>query len=136
MAVLPTPGSPISTGLFLVRRDSTCITRSTSFSRPTSGSSLPSRANWVRLRPNWSRTAEPPDAFGVALWCHRWRPGYPASLPAWPDIIWMTWVRTRAMSAPRSFEDLGGDAVTLAHQSEQHVLGADVGVAELQRFAK
>ena len=30
MAVLPTPGSPISTGLFLVRRDSTCITRSVS----------------------------------------------------------------------------------------------------------
>ena len=26
-AVLPTPGSPTSTGLFLVRRDSTCITR-------------------------------------------------------------------------------------------------------------
>ena len=26
-AVLPTPGSPISTGLFLVRRDSTCTTR-------------------------------------------------------------------------------------------------------------
>ena len=30
-AVLPTPGSPISTGLFLVRRDSTCMTRSISF---------------------------------------------------------------------------------------------------------
>src|SRR5690606_18340827 len=27
MAVLPTPGSPMSTGLFLVRRDSTCMTR-------------------------------------------------------------------------------------------------------------
>ena len=27
MAVLPTPGSPMSTGLFLVRRDSTCIVR-------------------------------------------------------------------------------------------------------------
>ena len=27
MAVLPTPGSPISTGLFLVRRESTCTTR-------------------------------------------------------------------------------------------------------------
>ena len=30
MAVLPTPGSPMSTGLFLVRRDSTCMTRSIS----------------------------------------------------------------------------------------------------------
>src|SRR6516162_6175206 len=32
-AVLPTPGSPTSTGLFLVRRESTCMTRSISFSR-------------------------------------------------------------------------------------------------------
>ena len=42
-AVLPTPGSPISTGLFLVRRDSTCTTRRISASRPITGSSLPSR---------------------------------------------------------------------------------------------
>ena len=62
MAVLPTPGSPINTGLFLVRRDSTCITRSISRSRPMTGSSLDSRASWVRLRPNWSRTGEPVGA--------------------------------------------------------------------------
>ena len=59
MAVLPTPGSPISTGLFLVRRDSTCMTRSISRSRPMTGSSFFSRASWVRLRPNWSRTSDP-----------------------------------------------------------------------------
>ena len=41
-AVLPTPGSPMSTGLFLVRRDSTCTTRRISASRPMTGSSLPS----------------------------------------------------------------------------------------------
>ncbi len=41
MAVLPTPGSPISTGLFLVRRESTCITRRISSSRPMTGSSFP-----------------------------------------------------------------------------------------------
>ena len=41
MAVLPTPGSPISTGLFLVRRCSTWITRRISSSRPMTGSSLP-----------------------------------------------------------------------------------------------
>jgi hypothetical protein len=34
MAVLPTPGSPSSTGLFFVRRPSTCTTRATSASRP------------------------------------------------------------------------------------------------------
>ena len=52
MAVLPTPGSPISTGLFLVRRQRIWITRSSSPSRPTSGSSCPSIAAWVRSRLN------------------------------------------------------------------------------------
>ena len=47
-AVLPTPGSPMSTGLFLVRRDSTCTTRRISASRPMTGSSLPSSARAVR----------------------------------------------------------------------------------------
>ena len=44
MAVLPTPGSPMSTGLFLVRRARIWMTRWISFSRPITGSSLPSRA--------------------------------------------------------------------------------------------
>ena len=44
-AVLPTPGSPIRTGLFLVRRESTCTTRRISLSRPMTGSSLPSSAS-------------------------------------------------------------------------------------------
>src|SRR4051812_44588751 len=48
IAVLPTPGSPISTGLFLVRRDSTCTTRRISVSRPMTGSIFPSRARSVR----------------------------------------------------------------------------------------
>ena len=48
IAVLPTPGSPISTGLFLVRRDSTWTTRRISVSRPMTGSILPSRARSVR----------------------------------------------------------------------------------------
>src|SRR5271157_3687773 len=38
IAVLPTPGSPIKTGLFLVRRQRIWTTRSNSPSRPTSGS--------------------------------------------------------------------------------------------------
>ena len=50
MAVLPTPGSPIRTGLFLVRRERTCMTRRTSSSRPMTGSSFPARAWSVRLR--------------------------------------------------------------------------------------
>ena len=48
IAVLPTPGSPISTGLFLVRRCRTWIVRRISSSRPITGSSLPLRARSVR----------------------------------------------------------------------------------------
>jgi hypothetical protein len=48
MAVLPTPGSPISTGLFLLRRCSTWMARRISSSRPITGSSLPWRARSVR----------------------------------------------------------------------------------------
>ena len=48
MAVLPTPGSPISTGLFLVRRCSTWMVRRISSSRPITGSSLPLSARSVR----------------------------------------------------------------------------------------
>jgi hypothetical protein len=43
IAVLPTPGSPMRTGLFFVRRDRTWIVRRISSSRPTTGSSLPAR---------------------------------------------------------------------------------------------
>ena len=44
IAVLPTPGSPTSSGLFLRRRQSTWMQRSTSRSRPISGSTSPRRA--------------------------------------------------------------------------------------------
>ena len=55
IAVLPTPGSPISTGLFLVRRVRIWVTRRISSERPITGSSLPSRAHFVRSRPYSSR---------------------------------------------------------------------------------
>ena len=55
MAVLPTPGSPIKTGLFLVRRAKTSMAVSISCVRPMTGSSLPMRAIWVRSRENWSK---------------------------------------------------------------------------------
>ncbi len=48
IAVLPTPGSPISTGLFLVRRCRIWMVRRISSSRPMTGSSLPFRARSVR----------------------------------------------------------------------------------------
>ena len=53
-AVLPTPGSPMRTGLFLVRRESTWMVRRTSSSRPMTGSIFPSRARAVRSMPNFS----------------------------------------------------------------------------------
>ena len=55
MAVLPTPGSPIRTGLFFVRRDNTCMTRRISLSRPITGSIFPRLARRVRSRPYFSR---------------------------------------------------------------------------------
>ncbi len=51
MAVLPVPGSPMSTGLFLVRRVNTCMTRRISSFRPMTGSIFPARASAVRSRP-------------------------------------------------------------------------------------
>ena len=54
MAVLPTPGSPMSAGLFFVLRDRIWMIRSISFSRPMTGSSLFARASSVRLIPSWS----------------------------------------------------------------------------------
>ena len=68
IAVLPTPGSPISTGLFLVRRDSTWITRRISSSRPITGSSLPSRASAVRSRPYFSSALYCCSASGESTW--------------------------------------------------------------------
>ena len=52
IAVLPTPGSPIRQGLFLVRLERIWITLSISFWRPITGSILPSFASFVRSLPN------------------------------------------------------------------------------------
>ena len=54
-AVFPTPGSPIRTGLFLVRRARTATTSSISFSRPITGSNFPSTASLVIFSANSSR---------------------------------------------------------------------------------
>ena len=53
-AVLPTPGSPTSTGLFFVRRERIWMTRLISRSRQTTGSVPPPAASCVRSRPYWS----------------------------------------------------------------------------------
>ena len=72
MAVLPTPGSPIRTGLFLVRRDRTWMTRRTSSSRPMTGSIFPWRARVVRSRPYFSRAWKVSSGFcEVTRWLPR-----------------------------------------------------------------
>ena len=65
MAVLPTPGSPISTGLFLVRRCRIWITRRISSSRPITGSSLPARARSVRSMVYFFSASRLPSASGL-----------------------------------------------------------------------
>ena len=50
IADLPTPGSPINTGLFFFLRLSICIVRCISCSRPTTGSNSPSAAAFDRSR--------------------------------------------------------------------------------------
>ncbi len=57
MAVLPTPGSPTSTGLFLVLRDRIWMTRRISLSRPMTGSSRPDEASATRSRPYLARAS-------------------------------------------------------------------------------
>ena len=69
IAVLPTPGSPISTGLFLVRRERTWITRRISSSRPITGSSLPASASAVRSRPNFSSAWTLSSGLGEVTLC-------------------------------------------------------------------
>ena len=69
IAVFPTPGSPIRTGLFFVRRESTWITRRISSSRPMTGSSFPDSASAVRSRPYFSSAwYEPSGSCDVTFW--------------------------------------------------------------------
>ena len=120
MAVLPTPGSPMSAGLFLVRRDRIWMTRSISFSRPMTGSILPARTASVRLMPSWSTV-------GVLL----------ARLVSASGLAELDWERTRMTSwrtlsrlTPRDSRTPAAMPSPFADQAQQQVLGADVVVAQ------
>ena len=63
IADFPTPGSPIRTGLFFFLLERICASLSISLSRPTTGSSLPSSAAFVRSMPKLSRTGVSEDVF-------------------------------------------------------------------------
>ena len=56
-AVLPTPGSPIRTGLFFVLRERIRITLRISSSRPMTGSNFPSLARSTRSEPYFSKVS-------------------------------------------------------------------------------
>ena len=120
MAVLPTPGSPMSTGLFLVRRERICTTRSISCSRPTTGSSLLARAAAVRSIPSWStvgvRVARA-TALGGAL-RHALRQD--------AGDLGAHLLQAHA----QALQHAGGDALALAHEAQEQVLRADVVVAQ------
>ena len=136
-AVLPTPGSPISTGLFFVRRERICMIRSISVSRPTHGSSLPSAASFVRLRPNWSSSFEdflPSPAGAPAPGAGAARGALAAAAGAGQHADDL--VADLLGVGVEVEQDARGDALVLAHEAEQDVLGADVVVAEAQRLAQ
>ena len=88
IAVLPTPGSPISTGLFLLRRDKICTVRRISSSRPTTGSSFPLRASFVK-----SRAYRSSDSYLLSA---------PWSVTTFPPRSFMTAASKRAASTPTS----------------------------------
>ena len=124
MAVLPTPGSPISAGLFLVFRPRIWMTRSISFSRPMTGSSLPAREASVRLMPSASTVGVLELRFVSCAGPTDERLGQDA------DDLVADLVEVHA----EGLEDAGGDALALADEAQEQVLGADVVVAEAARL--
>ena len=114
------------------------MTRSISRWRPMTGSSFFSRACWVRLRPNWSSTSEPEGCSPepppvVAPACRRAgrAAGAAVARQELDDLL-----AHAGQVGAELHEHLGGDALALADQAEEDVLGADVVVAELQRLAE
>ena len=139
MAVLPTPGSPIRTGLFFLRRVRTSITRSISLARPIVGSSCPSAASCVRSRQKWSSAGvfdffSPFGAAGGGC--------APAAACAAARLLRHLGAEEAQRLRARRLEVDAGvgqhlrrDALLLAEEAEQQVLGADVAVVELARLA-
>mmetsp|Transcript_84595 Transcript_84595/g.168918 ORF Transcript_84595/g.168918 Transcript_84595/m.168918 type:complete len:362 (-) Transcript_84595:23-1108(-) len=82
-AVFPTPGSPMSTGLFLRRRERTWMVLRISSSRPMTGSSKPSRACAVRSVPYFLRASP----LGTASGLTHALPPPPLLLPPPPPLL-------------------------------------------------
>ena len=99
IAVLPVPGSPMRTGLFLVRRDSTCMTLRISSSRPMTGSSLPFLASAVRSRLNFSSAWYLSSGFWSVT---RWPPRMSASASSMSSLLMPISPRMRGPAPPAS----------------------------------
>ncbi len=97
-AVLPTPGSPMSTGLFLVRRDSTWTTRRISSSRPMTGSIFPSRARAVRSTPYFSSAWNDPSGSADVTRRSPRTAASASTISTGPA----PWLRSRLPASPRS----------------------------------
>ena len=128
-AVFPTPGSPISTGLFFVRRDSTWTTRRISESRPMTGSILPSRARSVRSTPYFSSAWNVPSGSGEVIFRSPPRTTGNASTRA-SDVA-PTLIRISAASLPgsgqRGEQVLGGQVLVAGGPHDLLGAGDDVG---------
>ena len=96
------------------------MTRSISFSRPMTGSSLPARAASVRLMPSASTV-------GVLL--ARFVSCAGPADDDWDRTRMTSW-RTLSRFTPRRLEHARGDALALADEAQEQVLRADVVVAE------
>ncbi len=108
IAVLPTPGSPISTGLFLVRRCRTWMVRRISSSRPITGSSLPLSARSVRSMVYFS-----------SAW--RWSSAFSACTFSPPRSLSMA-ARSFCLLAPADFSSWPAAPVSSITASRNHSL--------------
>ena len=135
MAVLPTPASPSSTGLFLVRRQRIWMTRSISFLRPMTGSISPLRAISVRSRPKAFSAGVLTSPFFSAAGFSGALAGAPFLLGGEIGVQFLQDLLAGLLDVHvQVLQHARGHAVAFAQQAEQDVLGADVGVVERLGF--
>ncbi len=136
MAVLPTPASPSSTGLFLVRRQSIWMTRSISFLRPMTGSSLAFARQFGQVAAE--RAQRRGLDFASSAWPRANRQRLRFLLGFGRGEIRVEFLEDFVAGALdidfEILEHAGGDAFAFAEQAEQDVLGADVGMVERLGF--
>ena len=125
MAVLPTPGSPISAGLFLVRRRQ----------------DLDDALDFLLAADDRVELAGARGGRQVDAQLVDGRRRLLARLVAWAvrpsagcDRTWMISGANLVQADAEALEHAGGDAFALAHQAEEQVLGADVVVVQPARL--